>query len=181
MDETYVGGMRRNMSNAKRAELVGTSQGPVGKTAAVGAKDRAAKQMAVEVVKSTDAGTLKDFIKVHTSDSASFYTDDASAYDSQRFDLRTVKHSLSKYVKGDVRTNGIEALWSILKRAHKGTFHNFSPEHLDRYVHEFAGRHNVRDLDSIEQMQSMLGGMEGKRLTHEALTRDNGVAPRARC
>ena len=46
-------------------------------------------------------------------------------------------------------TNGIESLWSMLKRAHKGTFHKISPKHLDRYVTEFAGRHNQRPADTL--------------------------------
>ena len=41
VDETYVGGRRANMSNAKGKELAGTGRGAVGKTAVVGAKDRA--------------------------------------------------------------------------------------------------------------------------------------------
>ena len=40
-------------------------------------------------------------------------------------------------------TNGIESFWSMLKRAHKGTFHKISPKHLQRYVSEFAGKHNT--------------------------------------
>lgn len=34
----------------------------------------------------------------------------------------------------------MESFWSMLKRAHTGTFHKISPEHLPRYVQEFAGR-----------------------------------------
>ena len=30
-----------------------------------------------------------------------------------------------------------------------------SVKHLHRYVAEFAGRHNVRDQDTIEQMQNL--------------------------
>ena len=37
VDETYLGGKRKNMSNAKRKELADTGRGPVGKTA-VGAR-----------------------------------------------------------------------------------------------------------------------------------------------
>ena len=40
----------------------------------------------------------------------------------------------------------------MLKRAHKGTFHKISPKHLDRYVTEFAGKHNVREADTLNQM-----------------------------
>ncbi len=44
----------------------------------------------------------------------------------------------------------------MLKRAHKGTFHRLSPKHLQRYVDEFAGRHNQRDRDTIDQMHSIV-------------------------
>ena len=39
----------------------------------------------------------------------------------------------------------MESFWSMLKRAHMGTFHKLSPKHLDRYVQEFAGKHNMRN------------------------------------
>ena len=73
-------------------------------------------------------------------------------------------------------TNGIESLRSLMKRARKGTFHKLPAKRLDRYAREFAGRHNVRELDTIEQIQSLRGGIEGKRLTHKALIAKNGLA-----
>ena len=176
VDETYVGGKRKNMSNAKRMELAGTGRGPVGKTAVVGAKDRESNKVSAKVVASTDAPTLQGFVKEHADPKATVYTDDSTAYETLPFDHDSVKHSLSEYVKGDVHTNGIESLWSMLKRAHKGTFHKLSLQHLDRYVQEFAGRHNVRELDTIEQMQSMHSGMAGKRLTYKALVKANGLS-----
>ena len=48
--------------------------------------------------------------------------------------------------RGMVHTNGIESFWSMLKRAYVGTYHKLSPKHLNRYVQEFAGKHNIRDL-----------------------------------
>ena len=51
----------------------------------------------------------------------------------------------------------------MLKRAHKGTFHNLSPKHPHRYVGEFAERHNVWRLDTLEQMSIMARGMDYKR------------------
>ena len=105
----------------------------------------------------------------HAAPSATVYSDDATAYESLPFDHATVKHSLSEYVKGDVHTNGIESLWSMLKRAHKGTFHKLSPKHLDRYVQEFAGRHNIREQDTIEQVAIISDGMVGKRLMYKEL------------
>ena len=180
VDETYMGGRRANMSNARRKELEGTGRGAVGKTAVVGVKDRATKQVAARVVRSTDKPTLQGFVCEHTAPGATVYSDDAGAYEGLPFDHATVKHALSEYVKGDVHTNGIESLWSMLKRAHKGTFHKLSPKHLDRYVQEFAGRHNLRDEDTIDIMGAVASGMEGKRLTYEMLTAPNGLPSGAR-
>ena len=178
VDETYVGGKRRNMSNAQRKKLTG--RGPVGKTAVVGAKDRQTNHVAAKVVRSTDKETLQGFVKDHAAEDATVYTDDAKAYETLPFNHDSVKHSLREYVKGDVHTNGIESLWSMLKRAHKGTFHKLSPKHLDRYVKEFAGRHNVREQDTIDQLGSMRDGMDGKRLTYKALIAANGLSSGAR-
>ena len=36
----------------------------------------------------------------------------------------------------------------MLERAHKGAFRKISPKHLERYVTEFTGRHNVREADT---------------------------------
>ena len=180
VDETYMGVKRKNMSNAKRKELADTGRGPVAKTAVVGAKDRETNQVAATVIQSTDADTLQGFVKDYADSEATVYTDDATAYETLPFDHDTVKHSLQEYVKGDVHTNGIESLWSLLKRAHTGTFHKLSPKHLDRYVQEFAGRHNMRALDTINQIKGIRRGMEGKRLTYKALIKDTGLKSGAR-
>ena len=180
VDETYFGGKRRNMNNATRKALAGTGRGPVGKTAVIGAKDRRTKRVAARVIAHTDAPTLQGFVTAHVEPEATVYTDDATAYEGMPFNHATVRHSLSEYVKGEVHTNGIESLWSMLKRAHTGTFHKLSPKHLDRYVQEFAGRHNVREQDTIEQMRAVTAGMDGKRLTYERLIEANGLASGAR-
>ena len=55
-----------------------------------------------------------------------------------------VYHSVGEYVRGKAHTNGIESFWSMLKRGYHGVYHQMSPKHLQRYVNEFAGRHNLR-------------------------------------
>ena len=180
VDETYMGGRRKNMSNARRKALEGTGRGAVGKVAVVGAKDRATRRVAARVVHGTDKPTLQGFVANHAASGAKVFTDDASAYEGLPFDHATVKHSLSEYVKGDVHTNGIESLWSMLKRAHKGTFHKLSEKHLDRYVQEFASRHNLRDEDTLDIMAAVATGMEHKRLRYRDLIADNGLPSGAR-
>ena len=86
------------MTNAKRKALTG--RGPVGKTAVVGVKDRATKQVAATVVSSTDAETLQGFVMDHASHDATVYSDDATAYESLPFNHATVKHSLSGVCQG---------------------------------------------------------------------------------
>ena len=167
IDETYMGGSRKSMPKAKRKALKG--RGPAGKTAIVGAKDRATNAVSAKVVENTDAKTLHKFVADNAADGATVYTDDASAYKGIPFDHESVRHSVGEYVNGMAHTNGIESFWSMLKRAHKGTFHKLSPKHLDRYVGEFVGRHNIRRSDTIDQMQAMVKGLEGKRLRYEDL------------
>ena len=146
----------------------------------LGLKDRATNAVTAKVVENTDAETLQDFVADHAAEGATVYSDDASAYDGLPFEHESVKHSLSEYVRGDVHTNGIESLWSMMKRAHTGTFHKLSPKHLDRYVQEFAARHNLREEDTIDIMAAVASGMGGKRLRYRELIADNGRPSGAR-
>ena len=65
--------------------------------------------------------------------------------------------------------NGMESFWATLKRAYHGTFHKLSPQHLERYIREFSGRHNLRDEDTLTQMVTVAQGMVGKRLRYHEL------------
>ena len=180
VDETYIGGKRKNMSAAKRRELKDTGRGAVGKTAVVGAKDRGTKQVAAKVVQSTDASTLQGFVADHTAPGAQVYTDDAKAYQGIPFPHEAVKHSVGEYVRDQAHTNGMESFWSMLKRGYVGTFHKISPKHLHRYVAEFSGRHNMRDLHTRDQMKRLFDGMVGKRIRYPKLIKDNGLDSGAR-
>lgn len=166
--ETYVGGRRKNISKAKRKNLEG--RGAVGKVAVVGVKDKGTNKVRTSVVEVTDVKTLQGFIIQHAAPEAIVYTDDdASTYKDIPHDHECVTHSVGEYVRDPVHTNGIESFWSMLKRAHKGTFHKLSHKHLQRYVNEFSGRHDVRELDTIVQMESVVIELVGKRLMYRDL------------
>ena len=113
------------------------------------------------MVRDTDKPALQNFVTETTAEGATVYTDDAAAYKGMPFDHATVRHSVGEYVDGMAHTNGIESFWSMLKRAHKGVYHKISAKHLQRYVNEFSGRHNVRDLDTIDQMAGVAAGAGG--------------------
>ena len=180
VDETYMGGKRKNMSNAKRRELKDTGRGPVGKTAVVGIKDRATNEARAEVVTATDAETLQEFVEENTEEDATVFTDEAKAHSGLERDHETVKHSVSEYVRGLAHTNGMESLWSMLKRAHGGTFHKMSPKHLHRYVSEFAGKHNIRESNTLVQMRDTVVRLVGRNLFYRDLIADNGLSSAGR-
>ena len=165
VDETYIGGKEKNKHAWKKANL---GRGPVGKTAVVGAKDRASNQVSAEVVDRTDKPTLQGFARSRMADGAEVFTDNAKAYRGLP-NHQSVRHSVSEYVNGKAHTNGVESFWAMLKQGYHGTYHRLSRKHLQQYVNEFSGWHNVRELDTIHQMSFTVVGLVGKRLRYEDL------------
>ena len=149
VDETYMGGKRKNMPKAKRKTLEG--HGAVGKAAVAGAKDRATNRVNADVVPATDGPTLQGFVRARAEAGAKVYTDDAAAY------------------RGMVHTNGMESFWAMLKRGYHGTYHHMSLKHPGRYMTEFEGRHNVCEDDTEDQMAHVAKRMVGRRLRYRDL------------
>lgn len=78
----------------------------------------------------------------------------------------TVNHSRSEYVRGDVYTNTIESVFSLIKRGVMGTFHSITRKHLPNYLNEFEYRWNTRKLTDGERISKAVRALEGKRLTY---------------
>jgi transposase-like protein len=138
VDETFVGG-----------EMHGRGRGYKGnKTVVVGAMQRGGN-ICLKVVRGTDRETLHGFIRENTSgDTEAIYTDEWPAYrgvadEDTKHD--TVKHRTGEYVRGDVHTNSIENVWSLLKRSIIGSYHQVSAKHLDAYLDELEFRFNNRE------------------------------------
>ena len=184
VDETYIGGKRRNMSNAKRRALSDTGRGAVGKAAVVGIKQRGGAVVA-RPVPNVGAADLIPFVESHAAPGSTVYTDENAVYAGlatplNGYEHATVTHSVGEYVRGQAHTNGVESFWALLKRGYNGTYHKMSPKHLGRYVTEFAGRHNIRDMDTLAQMVAIAQGLDGRLLPWRALKADNGLPSGAR-
>ena len=120
---------------------------------------------------------MQGFIAEHAAPGTKVYTDTAGGYSGMTgFDHEKVNHNVAEYVRGMAHTNGVESFWSMLKRAHKGTFHKISPKHLQRYVSEFAGKHNIRDSGTIVQMRDTVAQLVGRNLLYRDLIADNGLS-----
>ena len=167
VDETYVGGREENKHWSKRKGR----RGHQGKAIVVGMKDRPTNQGSMKVIESTDSPTLQGFVRERLEPGATLHTDEHSGYKGLRKDYKhkAVHHSVGDYVLFGAHTNGMESGWAMLKRAYHGTYHHWSDKHLGRYVAEFAGRHNHRPLDTVEQMRRLMHSMDGKRLRYEDL------------
>ena len=118
----------------------------------------------------TDATELQGFIHDYVKPGATVYTDDNGAYINLAYPHTTVQHKRGKYVQGAAHTRtGLSRSGRCSSGRTKGTYHKMSPKHLNRYVNEFAGRHNIRELDTLEQMKSLVARMAGRRLRYPDL------------
>ena len=165
IDEAYFGGKESNKHKDKK---LNAGRGTVGKQAVVSVRDRESKEVRAKLVPDTKADTRQGEVGKHVQPDAVKFTDEHAAYDGLQ-NHQTVSHGTGEYVRGMAHVNGCESFWATLKRGYHGTFHRLSFKHLQRYVNEFSGRHNILDKDILEQMCLLARALVGKRLRYQDL------------
>jgi transposase-like protein len=128
-------------------------------------------EVRANVVDSTNSKTLKEQITNNVESGTNIYTDSYRAYKGLKKDYthEKVKHSVGEYVRGMIHTNGIESFWALLKRGYYGIYHHMSKKHLQKYVNEFARRHNTKELTTLGKISKTIINGIGIRLTYKGL------------
>ena len=161
VDETYVGGKVRG----KGRRYTGN------KAIVVGAVQREGK-IVLQTVPDNGRKTLHTFINENT-DAEAIYTDEWRPYRGiEDADTKhaTVNHSAEEWVNGDVHTNTVEGVWSLLKRSIIGSFHKISLKHLDSYLDELEWRFNNRDNPFLFR-DTLIRLLRSENLEYRTLTR----------
>src|SRR5271167_1757795 len=176
-DETFIGGKSRNMHLSKRQRRI-TGTGGKDKTAVMGILERGGKVHAT-VIPNRKKTALQTEVKKHVEAGAALYTDALLSYDGLAGDYahQVVDHAV-QYVDGLVHTNGLENVWSLLKRGINGTYISVEPFHLFRYLDEQTFRYNNReDMTDADRFDLAFRQIVGKRLTYQKLIGKEEAAP----
>jgi transposase-like protein len=174
VDETFIGGLARNMHKVDRARRIhGT--GGLDKTMVVGTLQRTNNGVPSRVIASVlpdrTHATLHAYIGANVVQGATIYSDQHKGYTGLEADYshKVVDHAV-EYVSGRVYTNGIENFWALLKRGLKGTYVCAQPYHLHRYIDERVFTFNERDKTDLGRMQATVSQVAGRRVTWKQLT-----------
>ena len=162
LDETYVGGKKKNNRHANRTSAAGQ------KTAVMTLIDREGDVKTVKVP-NVRKGTLQSLAKPIVDQSANIVTDAHLSYEGleQHFHSHHVVDHSRTYVRGIIfHTNFAESYHSLLKRGVIGAFHHISDKHIPRYLAEFDRRWNTRKAGDGARTVGVIEASIGKRLTY---------------
>lgn len=160
VDETYIGGQRKNqrlhirkLYPPKRSH--GTQKLPI-----IGAHDRATGTVRVEVMaRKLDKRIVLDFVRRSAAPGAKVFTDGFPYYRDLAglgFLHEWVDHNAEEYVRGEVHTNGIECFWGFMKRM-MGCIGGMRRDRLGLFAAELAWRYNNRRLSDDEKADLLVG------------------------
>jgi transposase-like protein len=172
VDETYIGGKRRN--HVPHATPIGErpkdNPGPFGDKAAVVAVLQRGGSVRSHHVERVTVANLKPIVDAAVSPDAHVMTDSSTVLESAAMGRQhsQVNHRAEEYVRYEdgecITTNTVEGYFAILKRGNYGVYHHWSKKYLGQYLREFDWRYNVRRVPDLERVIIALKMVGGKRL-----------------
>jgi transposase-like protein len=164
LDETYIGGKRRNNKHKNRTAAAG-------KKIAVMTLIERGGDVATIRLPDTRKSTLQTIARPIVDRSANIVTDSHPGYrgmDQHFASHETVDHS-KEFVRGLIyHTNFAESYHALLKRSIIGTHHHISEKHMPKYLREREFMWNARKATDGERLVSAIKGAKGKRLMYQA-------------
>jgi transposase-like protein len=161
VDETYIGGKRRAPNGWRE------------KTMVLGAIERDGRVvLRAEGRVQANKQRLHKFVsEVVADDAEAIYTDQHWGYrgiGDENTRHETVSHNREEWVRGDVSTQSIESVWSLLDRSIIGSFHQLSTKHLPAYLDEISFRFNNRENPYLFR-DTLIALLSGETLTYAEL------------
>lgn len=167
-DTLWVGGKPRNRVPMKdwRSE----------KQPVHGILERGGARVRLKVLKAADRDTLRAHLLESAHTDSHLMTDEAKAYITPGKDFSahsTVTHSGREYAraneKGDYvfHSNGIENLWSLVRRNYHGQHHRYSVHHMHRYLSERAAVYETRKLSDVDRVRLAIKHAAGLHLYYK--------------
>jgi transposase len=158
MDETYIGGQRKNkklhIRRIKGKRGHGTDKLPI-----VGLFCRTTGQVFVDVeLKKLDVAYIFQTIDERVMSGSRIYTDGFKMYrglSERGYVHEYVNHEDGEYVRGDVHTNNIEGFWGIMKRK-MGCIGGMRRDRLHFFVGEIVWKFNHRHLTLKDQERALI-------------------------
>ncbi|MCA1564943.1 MAG: IS1595 family transposase [Acidobacteria bacterium] len=172
VDETFIGGLSRNMHRDVRDRRI-KGTGGAGKVIVMGLLERHGEgsKVRTKIVLDRSERTMQGVVRENVKSGCDVMTDAHRSYLGLSADYvhQFVDHA-EKYVDGQIHTNGLENFWSLLKRSIKGTYVSVEPFHLFRYLDEQSFRFNERHGKDADRFAKVTSQLAGKRLTYDELT-----------
>ena len=150
IDETYVGGLKKNRHHHKRQQkkdIVIT--GAYDMKPVLGMLERSGKVITKVMTKAWGNEIIPIMTKI-INPNRTVITDGFGGYYyvNEHFNEHHIlNHTKHIYKKGDYHTNTIEGFWGILKRSIIGQFHRINNKYLQNYVDEVAFKYNHRNSE----------------------------------
>jgi transposase-like protein len=149
IDETYVGGKRKNRHGSRGMRGRDNDE----KTPVFGMVERGGRVIAC-VTPDVKAATIFPIIAERVLPQSTVYSDEYSVYDqlskhANCYDHRRIQQAQKVYVMGDVHTQTIEGFWSLIKRGIGGVYHSVSRKYLQSYLDEYSFRYNRRHSGNL--------------------------------
>jgi hypothetical protein len=175
-DETFIGGVAKNMHWSKRKRVI-RGTGGMDKTPVLGIleRKRGQKQTRVRamVVDNLSRKNLHGAIISTVKRGSNLYTATTMQYTKGRL-VNLYQHEAINHAQGIRARAGehhcLENFWSLLKRTIKGTYISVDPFHLFRYVDEQVHRYNNRGTNDRGRFVDLLRSIVDRRLTYRHLT-----------